>query len=48
MKLLIILKIKIVLFYSLEAVKGQVVVGLGECTLSLLSKQRRHYIIGKV
>lgn len=39
MKPLIILKIKVILFYSLEAVKSQVIVGLGECALSLLTKQ---------
>lgn len=34
-----VLEIKIVFLDGLEAVESQVIVGLGECTLTLLTKQ---------
>lgn len=38
-----VLEVEVVFFYGLEAVESQVIVGLGECTLTLLTKQHRCY-----
>lgn len=40
-----VLEVEVVFLYGLEAVESQVIVGLGECTLTLLTKQHRFYCI---
>lgn len=38
-----VLEVQVIFLYGLETVESQIVVGMGECTLTLLTKQHRCY-----